>query len=757
MNPMKKPKTTDTPTLPAPSEASVEKIPEEKFQLQLQRYSKIGQQNVSRSDGARHWAEARHIEDMSLFERHGLLWSDGALPEKLPSDPATQKEFIQSGLLNAKGQEPYAGHAIFPIFSADGRYQNLWGVAKDGSAQFLQGRPVGAWNLAVSKHSRHLYVVADPVSAMMLIVARYVSVLAIEPKSGVIEIDAIKSRGVQRITIVAGDTPAASTEARLLVAKFPGIPCDVAVLPGCSGVQEYFRQHGAKALAEAIAAAAAGVSGADIPNFLPTADGFRLRRDTREYTGSGLNKVGLQMKLTLRVMCRGKLHVDSFDMYLSRPRKEFVREAARLLDESPKLFEEDMACLIAACEKRAAQPDLAPPDQPIDPVPEGLRKQAELFGQSPDLFARIREHLTILGVEGEETNKMIVYLGMTSRLLPRPLAIMMRGAFATGKSEIMDRVSELCPPESLYPVSYLSGKAIVHMPTDALTKKFMPLAEAKGAEDSDYFLRLLISAGHLVARITSRDSASGRLFTETKRIEGPTAVMVTTAKPYADEETSSRFILLGADESRNQTKRILDRQRAQQGLAGLLHNTEGDKIRSLHHAFQRLLQPLPVVLPDGLALPSCDERINTRRDWPKIANLVKSVALLRQMQKTVKQEAGINYIEADAEDVKVALPLIEVVFKTPLRELSVTSRNLLQSIHELRLASRGKATESNEVFTFTLRQVREYTHLPQTTLHRCKGELERYELLVRDTTSRRRPFRYWLDWTPPTALGQATA
>jgi hypothetical protein len=745
MNPMKK--QDDLPT----------ELPEGKFQLQLQRYSKIGQQNVGRTDGAHRWAAAHNLEDLSLFERYGILWSAGDLSVKLPSDPAVRKEFIQSGLLDANGNEALAGRAAFSVFDADGRYQNLWAIAEDGSSKFLPGRPVGVWNLSVSKHSRHLYVVADPVAALMMITARYVSVLAVEPHAGVVALDVLKSRGVQRITVVAGDTAAATTEARLLIAKFTGIPTDVAILLGCAGVKEYFRQHGAKALATAVTAAAAGLKDAEIPNFLPTADGFRIRFDTREYTGKGLTKVGLQMKLTLLVQCRGKIHVDTLDIYQSRARKEFVREAARLLEEPPKHIEEDMARLISACEKRATQPDLAPPDQPIESVPEGMRKEAELFGQSPDLFARIREHLTMLGIVGEETNKMIVYLGMTSRLLPQPLAIMMRGAFATGKSMIMDGVSELCPTESIYPASYLSGKALVHMAVDALKKKFMPLAESKGVEDSDYFLRLLISAGHLVARITSRDPASGRLFTETKRIEGPTAVMVTTAKAYADEETSSRFILLGADESRAQTRRILQSQRERHGLAGLLHNAETEKIRSLHHAFQRLLQSYAVVIPEGLELPSCDDRMSARRDWPKIANLVKAVALLRQMQKTVKQEAGINYIEVDAEDVKIATPLIEAVFKTPMRELTVTSRNLLQSIHDLRLASRGQAIESNEVFTFTMRQLREYAGLPETTMHRCKVELERYGLLVREAASRRRPYRYWLDWSPDVAPPQAAA
>ena len=51
-------------------------------------------------------------------------------------------------------------------------------------------------------------------------------------------------------------------------------------------------------------------------------------------------------------------------------------------------------------------------------------------------------------------------------------------------------------------------------------------------------------------------------------------------------------------------------------------------------------------------------------------------------------------------------------------------------------------------FTFTRRQLREHSGMANTSLHRCLRELEEFELVVRDTSSRRRPFRYILEWSP---------
>lgn len=739
-----------------PSPNPSPELPEEKCQLQFQRYVKLCQQNVAQTEDARRWLSAHGLDDHSLFERYAIGWSAGNLAEKLPSDPKVRTEFRITGLLDEKDHEPFANHAVFTIFGADGRIQDLWAVAADGSQKFLPRRPRGVLNFSVTKHTRHVFAVANPVALLLLASVRYTAVVAVEPEAGTVDVDALKARGVQRVTVVAGDTPTASSSARVLVARFTGLPCDVAVLPGAEGIRDFVKKHGLKSLAEAVAVATAGLHEADIPNFLPTPDGFRLRIDTREYFALRLTRAGLHLKTTLRAHCRNKIHLDTLDLYAARMRKEFIREAARIFEEPPKNLEEDMPKVLAAAEKRAAQPDLSPPDAPVDPVPEGLRKEAELFGRSPDLLTRIREDLGRIGVEGEDIGKTIAYLGMTSRLLPQPLAIKIQGPFGSGKSKILAGAAALCPPEQLQQTSYLSGKALLHMASDELRQKLLTLAEAAGAEDSAYLLRELISSGRLVARYTSRDPASGRLFTETKCVEGPTAVMLTTSDQHADEETDSRFIVICSDESPEQTDRILRRQRENLGLSGLRDDAAAKNIRALHHAFQRLLQPLRVVFPENLELPECGNRLGARRDNPKIANLISAIALLRQMQKAVKQEGGGNYIEADMEDVKLATPLIDAVFRRSMREMTDTSRNLLQAIHEFRAVASGP-DQPREAFTFTMRQLREYTQLPQTTLHRSKEELELYELLVRDASTRRRPYRYWLDWAPTTHAVLATA
>ena len=135
------------------------------------------------------------FEDLSLFERYSIGWSDGSLDDKLPNDPKVREELWQIGLLGPKDRELFEGHALFTVFGGDGRIQNIWAVGADGLSKFLPNRPRGPWNLPVTKHSRHVFVVADPLSALVLVAARYASVLAVDPDSGVVDVDASQGEG----------------------------------------------------------------------------------------------------------------------------------------------------------------------------------------------------------------------------------------------------------------------------------------------------------------------------------------------------------------------------------------------------------------------------------------------------------------------------------------------------------------------------------------------------------------------------------
>ena len=97
--------------------------------------------------------------------------------------------------------------------------------------------------------------------------------------------------------------------------------------------------------------------------------------------------------------------------------------------------------------------------------------------------------------------------------------------------------------------------------------------------------------------------------------------------------SQENFSLLGVDESKEQTRRILGMQRKSHTLAGMRGNQGEAEIIFRHRTFQRMLQPYVVVNPYADKLFYEDDRLQARCDQPKFLNLCNAVAFLNQVKK----------------------------------------------------------------------------------------------------------------------------
>ena len=366
---------------------------------------------------------------------------------------------------------------------------------------------------------------------------------------------------------------------------------------------------------------------------------------------------------------------------------------------------------------------------------------------------RILADFETCGLIGEEANKLLGYLTMTSRKLANPLAVLILSSSGAGKTALQDAVVAFCPPEDLVKLTSLSGKALFYKEQTSLKHKVLALEEGDGAEDAFYAIRSLISSGVLVSETTIKDLTSGKLTTMKNEVQGPTAVFYTTTRPDTDPETKSRFFVTGIDESREQTRRILSFQRKQRLEDDVTAHIIREKILRRHWNFQRLLQPLGVKNPYADHLSYGDDRLQGRRDQPKYLNLINAVAFMRQMQKQVKYERKdgkqVPYVEADFTDIRIANKLTHEVLGRSLDELSRPGRDLLILIDEMVEELWRKALEQDSGIRrtgigFTRRDIREYTGWSNTRVHRYLKELIDLEYVLIDRGGNGSRYRYKL-------------
>ena len=155
------------------------------------------------------------------------------------------------------------------------------------------------------------------------------------------------------------------------------------------------------------------------------------------------------------------------------------------------------------------------PKEPEITLSEEERAEAMDLLRDPRLLDRILEDFERCGMVGEETNKLVSYLAVTSRLLESPLAIMVQSSSAAGKTALMEAVLALLPEEQRVQYSAMTGQSLFYMGETDLKHKVLAIVEEEGALRAAYALKLLQSrrrADHREHRAkTPRRGGSSRI------------------------------------------------------------------------------------------------------------------------------------------------------------------------------------------------------------------------------------------------------
>ncbi|HVR26749.1 MAG TPA: CHC2 zinc finger domain-containing protein [Candidatus Polarisedimenticolia bacterium] len=442
--------------------------------------------------------------------------------------------------------------------------------------------------------------------------------------------------------------------------------------------------------------------------------------------------------LVSRKNVRGEtaFHVDTFDLSSARQRTVFMKQASEELGVKEDVIRHDLGQVFLQLEvlrdeqiKKALQPE-----ETESSMPEEERTAAIKLLRDPCLLDRILEDFAQCGVVGEETNKKVAYLGTVSRLLKKPLAIVVQSSSSAGKSSLMEAVLDFVPEDQRESYTAMTGQSLFYMGEKNLKHKILAIAEQQGAERAAYPLKLLQSEGRIKIASTGKDPVSGKHVTHDYEVEGPVMIFLTTTAYDVDEELLNRCIVLTVNEEQDQTRAIHQKQREAQTLEGMWAQEDRDAIVTLHRNAQRLLRPLRVVNEHVRQQMFPDAMIRTRRDHQKFLTLINAIALLHQHQREIKTSTRNGktreYIEATADDVKLALQLVTEVLTPSLEELQAQTRRLLLLTDAMVTGECARLGIERLDYRFTRATVRQYTRWGDTQLRVHLRRLEELEYLI---------------------------
>ena len=470
-----------------------------------------------------------------------------------------------------------------------------------------------------------------------------------------------------------------------------------------------------------------------------------------------------RLKVNLMVSRRELVHVDTMDLYVARQRRMFIKEAAAELYCEEATIKQDVGRVLLALESQQEQlirQSGARQEPEVPVMTDSERTEALELLKDPRLVRRILEDYEACGLVGERVNKLMCYLACTSRLLPRPLAVLVQSSSAAGKTTLLEGTLGFMPEEAVVHTSAVTGQALYYMPREGLRHKILCVAEEQGALDATYALKLLQSEGVLRIATVGRDATTGRQQTEHHEVEGPVAMLLTTTAEHPDGELANRCIILFVCEYPEQTATIHARQRHTY-LPATSHandHTNRQALQLRHQHAQRLLEPLPVVIPFADKLTFRSDQVRHRRDHAKYLSLIATIALLHQYQRKRITRCGETCVVATLADARLANRLAAATLGLRADELLPQTQQLLQELAGFVTEQAQLENVPREAVRFTQRQLREKLCWSDRSLRRQLTRLVELEYVLAYRTGRGNGRAYQLLYDPaPQSAGGAEA
>lgn len=251
------------------------------------------------------------------------------------------------------------------------------------------------------------------------------------------------------------------------------------------------------------------------------------------------------------------------------------------------------------------------------------------LAQSTDILAKVVEAVRACALVGEERAVKLIYLAVTSRILPRIVSVAIKGPSSGGKSYLVEMTLGLFPPEAVYVLTAMSERVLAYG-GEPLAHRIIVFFEAAGlsGDFGTYLIRSLLSEGRISYDFVEKTKDGLRV----RRIEreGPTGMITTTTASHLHPENETRLVSVTVTDTQEQTKAIMLAQAKRQGAS-----TSVDLSR--WHALQRWLSlnATEVVIPFGTSLahliPAVAVRL--RRDFSTILALIEAHALLHQANR----------------------------------------------------------------------------------------------------------------------------
>ena len=358
------------------------------------------------------------------------------------------------------------------------------------------------------------------------------------------------------------------------------------------------------------------------------------------------------------------------------------------------------------------------------------------IAEQPRILETFADAYRSAGAVGEERNGKLLYLALTSRFLPRPVSVAVKGPSSGGKSFSVETVLRFFPAEAVYCLTAISDRALAYTEAE-LKHRFLVIYEAAGmmGELASYLIRSLLSEGRIVYEMVERQ-ASGLVPRRIEK-EGPTGLIVTTTAVRLHPENETRLLSLQVTDTRAQTREV---------MRAIAHSARADFDPALWIALQQWIargeHRVEIPFAPALAERIPPIAVRLRRDFGQLLNLIRAHAILHQ---ATRARDSVGRLLATLEDYEAVRELLaEIIAEGVEATVSPAIRETVEAI------GRILAAGSEEVSISQLAQV---MGLDKSAVSRRAASAVQHGYLWNREDRMGRPARLCLGEPMPAAIG----
>ncbi len=359
-------------------------------------------------------------------------------------------------------------------------------------------------------------------------------------------------------------------------------------------------------------------------------------------------------------------------------------------------------------------------------------ENAVAFLSKPNLLNNIDALLEQSGIIGEEDNRLMLFVIASTYKMPNLLHSLIQGTSGEGKSHLLNSIAQCMPQEDVLNTTRITKKSLYHYQDKELTNKLILIQDFDGLDDEAQFaFREMQSAKFLTSSTVSKDQF-GNVRGKMKQVNCHFASLTATTKAEVYYDNMSRSVVIGVDESQEQTLRIVQQQNKK--IAGLIDFEKEQQAKELLRNAIRVLKSHTVINPfaDKIMLPL--EAKMLRRLNSQFQNFVSQITILHQYQRKTDSKGRLI---ATKEDIQKAVDIFFSAIMIKVDELDGSTRQFFEKMKKY-----VKKQPKGTTHRFTAREIRQEVNISKSTNFKYFNSLLELEYIQAVEGSPNRGFKY---------------